>query len=142
MADGSAPVDMVLVEFPGNDFNGEIFAELERLVDAKTITVLDALFVRKDADGSVRWIEADEAEDTRLSRLVGDPAGLFAEEDVEAVAADLEPDSSIGMLLFEHTWAEHLTGGVQRANGRVIDWARVPAAAIAELTGLIEEEAR
>lgn len=137
MVDGSAPVDMVLVEFPGNDFTGEIFAELERLVDAKTITVLDALLVRKDADGSVRWIEADEAEDTRLSRLVGAPAGLFAEEDVEAVAADLDADSSVGMLLFEHTWAANLTAGVRRANGRVLDWARVPASAISELSGAV-----
>jgi hypothetical protein len=140
VGDGSAPVDMVLVEFPGNDFNGEIFAELERLVDAKTITVLDALFVRKDADGSVRWIEADEAEDTRLSRLVGAPAGLFAEEDVEAVAADLDLDSSMAMLLFEHTWAAELARGVRRANGRVIDWARVPASAISELRDAVGEE--
>jgi hypothetical protein len=133
---------MVLVEFPGDDFDGQVFAELERLVDAKTITVLDAVFVRKDTDGSVRWIEADEAEDTRIARLVGEPEGLFAEADVEAIAAELEPDSSLGMLLFEHTWAARLTGGVRRAHGRVLDWARVPGAAVDELNQLLDEERR
>jgi hypothetical protein len=135
-----APVELVLVEFPGNEFKGEIVEELGRLVDAGTIRLIDALLIRKDADGSTQWLEAAEAGDSRLADLVGEPAGLLAEEDVEAIAADLEPNSSVGMMLFEHTWAAQLTGAIRRANGRLIDWASVPAAAIEELTSLIDKE--
>ncbi|GAB3999018.1 hypothetical protein GCM10029992_26580 [Glycomyces albus] len=133
-----APVDMVLIEFPGNEFKGEIVTELERLVSDRTIELLDLLLIRKEADGSVRWLEAEEAEDFRLSELVGEPSGLLAEEDAEAIAVELEPNSSVGMMIIEHTWAGGLAGAVRGANGRLIDWARVPAAAIDELASLAE----
>jgi hypothetical protein len=136
----SAPVELVLVEFPGNEFKGEIVDELRRLVDSGTITLIDVLLIRKDADGSAEWLEASDAGDGALADLAGEPAGLLAEEDVEAVAAELEPNSSVGMLLFEHSWAAQLTEAIRRADGRLIDWARVPAAAIDELSQLIEKE--
>lgn len=136
----TAPVEMILVEFPGNEFKGEIVEELGRLVDAGTINLIDVLLIRTDVDGSASWIEAADAEDSMLADLVGDPAGLLAAEDVEAIAAELEPNSSVGMMLFEHTWAAPLAGAVRRANGRLIDWARVPAAAIEELASLHETE--
>lgn len=135
-----APVELLLVQFPGNNFSGEIAAELGRLVEAGTIRVMDALLVRKSADGSTEWLEVTEADDSGLSDLVGEPAGLLAEEDVDAIADELEPESSVGMLLFEHTWAANFAGAVRRANGQLIDWARVPAAAVDELTALVEQE--
>lgn len=134
------PVELVLIEFPGNRFRGEIAEELRRLVEAGTIEVLDALLIRKGADGSVDWLEvADVDEDGGLAALVGEPAGLLAADDVEAVADELEADSSVGMMLFEHTWAAGLTAAIQRADGRLIDWARVPAAAVDELEATLEE---
>ena len=97
-----APVELVLIEFPGNEFKGEIISQLEKLVDAGTIRLIDALLIRKNADGSAEWLEAADAGDARFADLVGEPTGLLADEDVEAVAAELEPDSSVGMMLFEH----------------------------------------
>jgi hypothetical protein len=130
-----APVDMVLVEFPGNKFDGSIVTELERLVSEGTIRILDMLLVSKGADGTVSWAEVEEA-DNRLSELVGEPAGLLADEDAEAIADELEPNSSVGMMVFEHAWAGKLSGAIRGADGRVIDWERVPAAAIDELAKL------
>lgn len=101
---------------------------------------MDALLIRKDDDGSLRWLEAAETDDNGLSDLVGEPAGLLAEEDVDAIADELEPGTSVGMMLFEHTWANELTGAIQRTNGRLVDWARVPGAAVDELTTLIAQE--
>jgi hypothetical protein len=131
-----APVDMVLVEFPGNKFDGSIVTELERLVSDGTIRILDMLLVSKGADGTVSWAEAEEADDDRLAELVGVPAGLLADEDAEAIADELEPNSSVGMMVFEHAWAGKLSGAIRGADGRVIDWERVPAAAIDELAKL------
>lgn len=131
---GKAPVDLVLVEFSGNRFDGRVLAELERLDADGTINVLDALLVSRGADGSVEWIEAADA-DSRLGTLVGEPAGLLSAEDAEAVADELQPDTAIGMLLFEHTWAATLAEAVRGVGGNLLDWERVPAAAITELAG-------
>lgn len=130
-----APVDMVLVEFDGDHFHGEIIAALESLAAAGTIRVLDALLVTRDGDGTVRWRGVDESQDDPLRTVVGEPVRLLAESDALVIAEDLEPDSSVGVLLFEHTWAGGLTAAVRGAHGRMLDWARVPAAAIDELVG-------
>jgi len=133
-----APVDMVLVEFPGNQFNGSIVTELERLVSEGTIRIRDMLLVSKGADGTIRWAEAEEAEDDRLAELVGEPAGLLAEEDARAIADELEPNSSVGVMLFEHAWAARLAGAIRSADGRLIDWERIPAAAIDQLANFAD----
>lgn len=138
--ENKAPVELVLVEFPGNKFEGEIIDELGRLVENGTITLLDALLIRKNADGSADWLEVNEADDSRLSDLVGEPSGFLAEEDVNVVADELEPNSSVGMMLFEHTWAQQLAGAIRRADGRVIDWERVPNTAMDEVKRLLDEE--
>ncbi|WP_335987690.1 DUF6325 family protein [Glycomyces sp. MUSA5-2] len=130
--DGKAPVDLVLVEFSGNRFGGSVLTELERLSEQGTITVLDALVVSRGADGAVAWLEASGVDD-RLAALVGEPAGILAAEDAEAVADELQPDTALGMLLFEHTWAGALAGAVRGVGGRLLDWERVPAAALTEL---------
>ncbi|MCD0447350.1 DUF6325 family protein [Glycomyces sp. A-F 0318] len=130
--EGNAPVDLVLVEFSGNRFDGRVLDEIERLDKDGTVNVLDALLVSRGADGSVQWLEAADVDD-RLAALVGEPAGLLGAEDAEAVAEELQPDTAIGMMLFEHTWAATLAEAVQGVGGHLLDWERVPAAAISEL---------
>ncbi|THV29458.1 DUF6325 family protein [Glycomyces paridis] len=131
---GKAPVDLVLVEFSGNRFDGRVLTELERLDGDGTINVLDALLVSRGSDGSVEWLEAANV-DKRLAALVGEPAGLLAAEDAEAIAEELQPDTAIGMLLFEHSWASTLSEAIRGVGGNLLDWERVPAAAITELAG-------
>lgn len=129
---GKAPVDLVLVEFSGNRFDGRVLTELERLSADGTIEVLDALLVSRNADGSIEWLEASTV-DNRLAALVGEPAGLLSEEDAEAIAEELQPDTAIGMLVFQHSWAATLAEALRGVGGRLLDWERVPAAAVAEL---------
>jgi hypothetical protein len=136
----SAPVELLIVEFGDSEFTGEIVAELSRLQVAGTINVIDALAIRKDADGDVEWFEAVDAGD-ELAELVGEPSGLLAEDDVEAIADDLEPGTAVGMLVFEHSWAIGLTTAIRDKGGRVVEMTTVPPAAVEELAALIEEEA-
>jgi hypothetical protein len=136
----SAPVELVLIEFPDSDFKGEIIAELSRLVDAGTVDVLDALLIRKDTDGTVEWLEATEGGDDDLARIVGAPPGVLAAPDLAAGAAGHAPGAAGGQLGVEHTWAHGLTGAIRGAGGRVVDWSRVPAEAIEELTRELEKE--
>jgi hypothetical protein len=120
----SAPVELLIVEFGDSEFTGEIVAELGRL---------------QEAEGDIEWFEAVDA-GAELGDLVGEPSGLLGEEDVEAIADDLEPGTAVGMLVFEHTWATGLTDAIRNKGGRVVEMTTVPPAALAELAALIEEE--
>jgi hypothetical protein len=51
------PVDVLVVEFPGNKFSGAIVPALLDLVRAGTVRVLDLLFVYKEADGTVGAVD-------------------------------------------------------------------------------------
>ncbi len=123
------PIEVVVVGFPGNQFNGEILPELERLVGNDTISVIDGVLLSKDADGEVTFVEFDEdganPDAARLAALVAQIDSLISDDDVAELAAGLEPDSSAAILVFEHTWAKPFrdaivdSGGVLAANFRV-----------------------
>ena len=55
-----APVDVFLIGFPGNKFNGQIAPAILDLVDSGTIRVIDALFVSKNSDGVVTTLEVSD----------------------------------------------------------------------------------
>jgi uncharacterized membrane protein len=112
------PVDIVMIGFDGNEFRGEIAPALLDLVQAGIVRLLDGVFVYKDADGSVRSLE------------IG--LGLLDAEDVETVGKDLEPNTSALMLVFENTWAAKFVTAVRNANGTVLEFARIPAEAVAQ----------
>lgn len=126
---GLGPIEVLEIGFPGNRFNGEILPELERLIEAGTIALIDALFVVKEADGEIEFLEFDQIdanEDAaRLAALVDQLDDLISDDDVAELAAGLDPDSSAAILVFEHTWAKPLrdaivdSGGVLAANFRV-----------------------
>jgi hypothetical protein len=126
---GLGPIEVLEVGFPGNRFNGAILPELERLIEAGTISLIDGLFVTKDADGEIEFLEFDQIDANddaaKLAELVDPLDDLISDEDVAALAAGLEPNSSAAILVFEHTWAKPLrdaivdSGGVLAANFRV-----------------------
>ncbi|MDO9485887.1 MAG: DUF6325 family protein, partial [Actinomycetota bacterium] len=53
------PVEYLVVEFPGNEFKGEIAPEIAALAQAGIVTILDLVFIMKDENGDVVWLEAD-----------------------------------------------------------------------------------
>ena len=127
------PVEYLIVEFPGNQFKGEIVPALNELVSNGTIRILDLIFIRKDADGSVTWNElsALPVEEASLFNVLGSEFhDLMTEEDFIFAAEMLQPNSSAGVLLFEHTWATRLRDAIVNAKGRVVDNASIPAAAV------------
>jgi len=124
-----APVDVVIIGFPGNKFNGRIAPAILELVAAGTVRVLDLLFVMKHADGTVTTIEAadldPEAGPSFVSIDVAQP-GALGSEDAEEVADDLPPDSSALLIAFENTWAAKFVEACQAADAVVIDQIRIP----------------
>ena len=69
IADELGPVDYLVVEFPGSEFNGEIAPTLVDLVDRGIIRVLDLIMIVKEADGSFDAIELNDFEDGALGEL-------------------------------------------------------------------------
>lgn len=127
------PAEVVVIKFPGNQFRGEILPALADLVETRTIRLIDLLTVIKAADGSVTVLEAKEAfPDGPIAALVGD-ANLLGSDDVDAIAEELEPNSSAAMLLFEHLWAVSFVQAVRNAGGQLLLQERIPAAAVEEV---------
>jgi hypothetical protein len=128
------PMEYIVVGFPGNKFTGEIAPELIALVESGTIRVLDLIFIGKDTDGSVVSFEIDELDALAgFDGLDGEVGGLIGPEDVEYVAAGLEPNSSAALLIWEDVWAAPFADAVRRSNGVLLEGARIPHELIAPI---------
>ena len=131
--DELGPVDYVVVEFPAgaSNFTGEMAAGLLALVDAGTIRVIDVLILTKDDDGTVEATElSDVGELGELQAIEAQLAELLAEEDVEHLAAAMEPGSTAGVLIWENLWAAPFASAVRRSGGQLIANGRIPIQAI------------
>jgi hypothetical protein len=129
------PVEYMIVSFPGNRFTGEIAPALAKLVEANTIRIIDLAFVSKDADGAVAAFElSDVDEEVRrgLEALGLEATGLLGEEDLTDAAAELEPNSSAALLLWEDVWAADLAATLRRAGGELVAIGRIPHDAVME----------
>ncbi|MDP2012592.1 MAG: DUF6325 family protein [Actinomycetota bacterium] len=123
------PVEYLVVEFPGNEFNGEIAPEIAALAQAGIVRILDLVFITKDENGDVVWLEADAMQgEVALGFLdsFDQLQGLLNEDDIATVAAELAPNSSAGLILWENTWAARLAGAIENAKGRVVAHERIP----------------
>ena len=146
--DELGPVDWLVVEFPGSRFNGEIAPTITDLVDREIIRVLDLLILRKDEDGSLEAFEMSELDDSELGELrayEAELAMLLSAEDVEAIAAAVEPGSSAACLVFENRWAAPFASAVRRAGGQLVANGRIPVQALlaaieAEVASEAEDE--
>jgi hypothetical protein len=131
--DELGPVDYVIVEFPAgtSHFTGEMAEELMKLVDAGTIRIIDILVLVKDENGGVDAMElADLDELGPLQVLEAELAELLAEEDVENLAAAMDPGSVAGVLIYENAWAAPFASAARRSGGQLIANGRIPIQAI------------
>jgi len=131
--DELGPVDYLVVEFPGSQFNGEIAPELSDLVDRGLVRVLDLVMLKKDSDGSIEAFELSDVEHGEIGELrrhEGELALLLSEDDITAVAAAMEPGSSAGVLVWENTWAAPFGAAVRRAGGQLVASGRIPIQAM------------
>ena len=127
--DELGPVDWIVVEFPGSRMNGQIVPALLDLVERDLIRVLDLLVLKKDDDGSVEAFELsdlDEGEIGELRTYESELAMLLSEEDVNSLAAAIEPGSSAGVLVWENTWAAPFISAVRRSGGQLAATGRIP----------------
>ena len=75
------PVQLLVLGFKQPNFHGEIREELDRLRDNDLVRVIDALAVRKDADGKVSILHESQLsgeETAQVGAVVGALLGLGA----------------------------------------------------------------
>lgn len=137
------PIELLVIEFPGNQFTGDLTPALTELIDTGAIKIIDILFVTKHADGHVSEMELSELVDplfTAYDPLVDDVSGLLTHEDAELLTSSMEPESSAGIMLFENVWAKRFADAVTAAKGEVLVNERIPRAVIEELVAAQAEE--
>ena len=131
--DELGPVDWIVVEFPGSRFKGEIAPALNDLVSRGIVRVLDLLLIRKQEDESLDFFELSDLDESEIGSLRAYEtalATLLSEEDVEAVAAAVEPGSTAALLVWENSWAAPFASAVRRAGGQLAATGRIPVQAI------------
>jgi hypothetical protein len=131
--DSLGPVDYIVVEFPAgaSNFTGEMAKELLALVDSGTIRVIDVLILTKNEDGTVDAMELSDIEELgELQAVEAQLAELLAADDVENLAAAMDPGSTAGVLIWENLWAAPFASAVRHSGGQLIANGRIPIQAI------------
>ena len=121
------PVEYLILGFPGNKFSGQIVPELAKLIDSGLIRIIDLTFISKDAAGGVKVVEYDAVEElAAFAGLDAEVGGILTGEDITYAASSLEPNSSAALLIWEDTWAAPFAAAVRKANGVILEGARIP----------------
>ena len=131
--DELGPVDWIVVEFPGSRFKGEIAPILDGLVERGTVRVLDLVLIRKSEDGELDFFELSDLDESEIGSLRAyetELATLLSEDDVNAVAASVEPGSTAALLVWENRWAAPFGAAVRRAGGQLVASGRIPIQAL------------
>lgn len=140
---GLGPIEVLVVGFPGDKFNGNILPALEDVVERDIVSIVDCLLISKGDDGSVEFTEIDQVasdeEVAKLSTLMEEANGLLSSEDVDAFAEALEPGDSAAALVFEHTWAKPFRNAVVDSGGVLLANMRVPGVVVEEVLEALEE---
>ena len=133
---------------PNAEFEGRLVGALERIESGGVLRVLDAIFVRSDAetgeleaiavhgDGAGRIVaplldfRLDAAKRSRATeRALGGDRGAA----VRRLAAELQQGDSMAAVLVEHVWATALEDAVARTGGTPVASEFVDATALTEL---------
>jgi uncharacterized membrane protein len=162
------PVQMLIVGFQGDNFDGSIMKELDRLREHDIVRLIDLLFVKKNEDGEIEVaqrsdLDAEEAQE--FGAIIGALVGLGAEgeEGAEygalAGAAELEdghvfddeavwylgdaiPDgTAAAVALLEHRWAIPLRDKIAQAGGLTLSDAWVHVADLVAVGALAKARA-
>jgi len=123
------PIDYLLIEWKGQQPNGEVAPVVVDLVDRGLIRILDLLFVTKDDDGNVAALELSDLGEavTELAVFEGASSGLLGDDDVAQAGEVLEPGTSAALLVFENSWAAPFVSAVRRSGGELVASGRIPA---------------
>jgi uncharacterized membrane protein len=155
------PIELLVVDFAGNHFKGELLPELERLKESDIVRLVDLLIIRKDHAGAVLVATATDlgldemlAFGAKIGALIGSGvsgeyggevdgvlAGLamtssghvFDEAEAQKLGASLPNNYACAVVFLEHRWALPFRAAIDRAEGKVMVQEWLSAETLAEL---------
>jgi uncharacterized membrane protein len=140
-AETIGPVDIGLIVFDGNKFNGEVAPALADLHDSGVVRIIDLAFVVKDDDGSTAFVEIEDAGLAEAyERVNSEHFDLLSDEDLSGMASALEPGSSALVIVWENTWAARLSAAIRNSNGALIAQERIPRENVVRAIAALAED--
>lgn len=137
------PVELVVLAFPGSQFNGKIIPAMAELVDSGVVSIVDLAIVTRTESGEVLALELAELDPdvrTVFDDLDGVVSGLLSEEDLVLAAESLEPGNTAAVLVWENTWARKLVAEIRDSGGFLVAHERLDAATVAAAMDSIDPE--
>jgi hypothetical protein len=123
------PVDFIALEFPGNQFKGDILPNLLELVDKEIIRIIDLIIITKDQEGQITACELRDLEPAHmelLNPLKAEANQMLTESDIDMIAVQMADNSTAGLLLIENLWAKKTKQSMLDADGRLWMFERIP----------------
>ena len=117
------PVELVVVQLPGNEVKGDIVPAIKELVELATVRVIDIIFLMKDEYGHVKQLESNELDDSSYSAfdpIIAEIDGLVPQEDIEELANTLENNSTAVVMLCEDAWAIRMQNAILQYAGQIV----------------------
>jgi len=123
------PLEVLVIECPGDTLKSEIILALAPAVDCGHLRILDVTFIRSDPLGNISSYELAELDEQELVAydVVDETRGLLSVRDIAKIGAKIAPNSSAILMVIEHAWTTHLEKAVVAANGRLALHERIPS---------------
>jgi hypothetical protein len=82
--------------------------------------------------------ELGEEDSAAYEDIADDLMGLLTPEDIEQLTAQIPPDTSAIVILFEHTWVIGLTEAIRKGEGVVFNVGMVSHEALAHISAELD----
>ncbi len=136
------PLEYVVIGFRDDRIDGSVAREIEKVVDANIIRLIDVVFIAKDRDGKTLSTELDYKSDPAFApfeRLLSDRRlRLFTTEDLKNLAETM-PEGTAGLaLLFEHRWSEDIKDAMAAHGGFLVARTVIQPEVLEELSAELD----
>jgi hypothetical protein len=130
------PVELFVVRFPQARIPESFRSSVLGVLAGGAVTLLDLMVIHHTEQG-LELLELEMLGDEVDLTSVELPAqGLIGDEDLEALAEDLEVGTTALVLAIEHTWARSVVAAVRESGAEVIANERIPADVVNQVVAL------
>lgn len=128
------PIEVLVLSFPGVGTPPGVTMALEAMREVGDLRLISSMTVTRPADGPPELVQVAAFDDIgdMVADIVGHTAvGLPNAEAVDAIIAELQPETTAVLAVVEHVWAVGIAAEVQAAGGTLLDAVRLPSALLA-----------
>lgn len=138
--DALGPIDYLVVEWTGQQPNGEALPHLIDLVDKGIIRLIDLAFFTKDEEGNVAELNIDALGEVSavFADFEGVRSGLLGDSDIAEAANAIEPGTSAAVLIWENSWAAPLAAALRGNGAELVARGSIPMQDLIEALDAVE----